>query len=46
MLKIAKKCPNFALGAWVVSASVGFFRKSPPPPSDFVPVGPRRGRKI
>ena len=43
MLKIAKKWPNFALGGlfWLQS---DFFRKSTP--SDFVPVGDRRGPKI
>ena len=44
MLKIAKKWPNFALGGQFRLQS-DFFRKSPPP-SDFVPAGDRRGRKI
>ena len=44
MLKIAKNWPNFALSGqfWLQSD----FFASPPPPSDFVPVGDRRGPKI
>ena len=40
-----KRWPNLALHGqfWL---QLDFFRQVPPPPSDFVPIGPRRGPKI